>query len=228
VSWGAYWGCTNGWSYDNLFTTVDDYWNAVDEYRGADAEYGICGGTKNGSIAAWFLKKYSNGPIKNYPTMWNFKEETPGGTPSEPPPGSPWRPEITIPDYIPHEVNIVRVGEASGVGIHEANWLLYSGPAAGFTTGQFRLSRSQLTNSQRKYYWRDFDWSNGSWAWNSDVVGCSWDYESWSYIPPIGLVIFTHSYGANVDGITRSAAAEWHYKHGYENFSYIADLLYYY
>lgn len=224
-SWGAYWTCTGGWAKGNVFTSVSAYWGAVDAYRGVDADIN-CSGSKNGSIAVYFLSKYKNGPIYSTPTMWDMDEHLKPGEPSEPPPGSPWRPEITITSYIPHEVNIVRVGETSGTGINEANWLLSGGAAAGFTSGQFRLTRMTVNNSDRKYWWRDDCASYGGECGDNCIENtkypyCTWKSEAWNWIPPIGLVYFTHTYGSDVDGITRSAAAEWHYKHGYYDFGFL-------
>jgi len=218
-SWGAYWSCSTGWAASNVFTSVSAYWDAVKAFRFTDADYS-CAATKNGSIATYFQAKYKNGLIATKSTMWDMDENVPKGETPEPPPGSPWRPEYTVTKYIPHEVNIVRVGEASGTGINEANWLLYSGPAAGFESGQFRLSRTTAVNSERKYWWKDECATYETCCTSccdteySTYPTCRWKSEPWEWIPPIGLVYFTHTYGLDVDGITRSAMAEWHYHFG--------------
>jgi hypothetical protein len=199
--WGAYWTCATGWGDSSQkFDDNYDYYDAVDYYRGVDADpqyrkNNCSNTTPNGSIATWFLSKYSNGPIGTKVTMWDMEENTPEGQPGEPPPGSPWRPTISNPDYIPHEVNIIRVGRESGDGIDDANPVMNIGPAAGFTEGHWRTLTHTAINGQRSGY-----------------EYCLIPYDEIYMVPPIGLVIFTHTYGAEVDGITRSATAEWHFK----------------
>ncbi|MBW1816149.1 MAG: hypothetical protein JRJ60_03210 [Deltaproteobacteria bacterium] len=201
-NWSAYYDCTNGWNYwtadgkARIFANNYAYYAAVDSYRGVKAEPGAC--TTTGSIAAWFLGAYQNGPIGTKVTMWDMEENTPGSTPGEPPPGSPWRPTIDNPDFIPHEVNIARVGLVGGEGIMAASSFFLSGPAEGFTEGHWRTLTHVASNGQRGI-----------------GAGCCEpliDYLTNYMIPPIGLVIFTHTYGIDVDGITRSAMAEWHFK----------------
>ena len=195
-NWGAYYSCTTGWDRNNTFSTKGAYWDAVDTYRGSNAEPGLCNSTKNGSIAVWYLSKYKNGPIGTCVTMWDMEENTPGSTPGAPPPGSPWRPTVSNPDYIPHEVNIITVGRTSGEGIQEGNGILSLNVDAGFTEGHWR-TLTHTASGQR-----------GEGLGSSCLV----PYEDYYMIPPIGLVIFTHTYGVDVDGITRSSMAEWHFK----------------
>jgi hypothetical protein len=206
-SWGAYYvRCVGaspvGGQFDpsNTFANEQAYVAAVDTYRGVDAEPWFdttgtgnpCKDNPHGSIAVWFQSKWKNGPISTQARMWDMDEHRKSKTPGSPPPGSPWKPEFEDPKTIPHEVNIIHVGRDSEPGITEATGILNEAPDWGYTSGHFVIPVQYLTNGTRYYT----------------------PYGSSYPLPPIGWVYFTHSYGESVDGITRSALAEWHYKTG--------------
>ncbi|QTA84479.1 hypothetical protein [Desulfonema magnum] len=193
------WPYWDGGSIASGNDSIEDYWQAVIDYR----KY----------IKSRYSSRYSNGPIKpSGVTIWDMEQNYPGTaivtTDVENPPPSPWTPDWVDPTpdkTILHEVNIVRVGEEEGTGIHEANWLLNTN----YTSGHFTIGRFFLTKGDREI---GFNAANPH-----TFYGYSGD-DSVYELPPIGVAIFTHTYGTGLvdeDGcayVTRSSMTEWHYK----------------
>jgi hypothetical protein len=205
---------------------------------------GICNDGSHGSIALWFQAFWKNGPIYTQATMWGMDQEREGGTPGTPPPGSPWKPTFKNPKTIPHEVNIIIVGggddEVQHTGIEDATGILDEAPVDwGYTEGHFRIPTTNLFDGTKIWGTRiwtcpaastvpaatlapvcvemDEDakctvYARGCYR-EDKIYGDLW-YDYYYALPPIGWVWFTHSYVGGVDGITRSALAEWHYKSG--------------
>ncbi|RLC18981.1 MAG: hypothetical protein DRI57_07755 [Deltaproteobacteria bacterium] len=179
--------------------TITDYWDDVIRYRSYTR-------TRYQTI-------YSNGPIRpSGVTIWDMEQNYPGDpiitTNVENPPPSPWTP--TWPDdvpekTIPHEVNIIRVGQASGTGINEANWLLNTS----YSAGHLNIGRFFLTRGDRE---------TGFNAANTHTIYGFVDDDAVYELPPIGMAIFTHTYGTGLTDdegcayVTRSSMNEWHYK----------------
>ena len=174
------------WTPTAPYPTVSNYWDAIGNYRGSDAEPN--GAPANGSIATRFEVVYANGEIEAAATIWNMDEDTEAG--GEPPPGSPWIP-IAL-KIIPHEANIISVGANSGTGIEDANGVLYTG----YDMGQFMVGNVTLRNGQRftvDHALYDND--------NDDTAG---PY----LLPEIGVMIFDLNYAG---GDYRSTMAPWDY-----------------
>lgn len=138
-----------------------------------------------------FLGTWDNGPVDAGAYVWDMDQNKPGPEPGTPPPGSPWHPVWSTPQPIPHEVNLIRVGEAtgSGSGITDAWGILDTT----YAMGQFNISNPALRNGQRECI----------------NPGATYLYFSAPYVlPPIGIVQFQLQYGA---GLVRSAMAWWHF-----------------
>jgi hypothetical protein len=240
--WGAYYVKCSGvtpvgipFAPANIFSSSQAYVTAVNTYRGIDAEPAIdttgtfnpCVDGAHGSIKTWFQAIYKNGPIYTEATMWDMDEHREGSTPGTPPPGSPWKPTFKNPKSIPHEVNIIIVGGGQRTGIEEATGILDEAPIDwGYTSGHFRIPAQLLDNGTRVI---DLSMSAGlpictavtdTLACDNEVAygggyifGDLWYYYNYA-MPPIGWVWFTHAYAEGVDGITRSALSDWHYKSG--------------
>jgi hypothetical protein len=195
--------------YERYLDNLDDYRGYfadgkkdVEELRESDAEpfedveeYNYTGK----SIAEWFQSEYDNGQIVVASTIWDMEQNRPFGTPGDPPPPSPWRPNLAGPK-VKHEVNLIRAGKMdgdhTGIGLGDANFLLANVAVPGFNTGHWRFSLSVMVNGQR---------NNGMEAGRYFTQDGSYD------MPPIGVVIINNAYAPGTDGITRSAMAEWHY-----------------
>ena len=171
------------------YATLADYWNAVQTYRGIDAEPD--GGALNGSIAFRFDTVYANGPISAGATVWNVDQDTVAG--GEPPPGSPWVP--VAPKPIPHEANIISVGTSTGTGIEEGNGLLDTT----YEMGQFLVGA--ITVIGQRY---NAAGPPGHILYDPTGAGLGPPY----MIPPIGVMIYDLNYsGADF----RSTMAPWDY-----------------
>jgi hypothetical protein len=165
------------------------------------------------TIAQWFQQTYYNGRIFTAAWLWDNEQNKPSSLPPLPPPGSPWEPNPRPTRWVPHEVNIVRVGEpptkwnpGPAGNIDDANWLLLLAQGQ-FGKGQFSIQPSYLNLGQR-----------GLWDYKSKIadayvkVEAHYIYYGSDYvIPPIGVVILNHDFGTNQTGVNRSAMAEWHY-----------------
>ena len=173
------------------YPSLSDYWDALERYRGVDAEPN--GAPANGSIAARFDAVYANGPVEGAGVIYNMDEQTEAG--GEPPPGSPWIPVAL--DTIPHEANIISIGANTGTGIEEANGILYTG----YDMGQFMIGNIELRNGQRFT-------ANGVFGshilYDPNLDGAVGPY----LLPPVGVMIFDLNY-AGTD--YRSTMVPWDY-----------------
>jgi hypothetical protein len=205
-------------------TDVDDYWRNLDNYRGSDVESSK--NSKHLSIADWFYDEWKNGLVAVTSRIWDMEQNAPGYAPGTPPPGSPYRPGIILSKYVPHETNIINVGEEedlTGIGLGDANYLLAAANANdSYGIGHFVLSTSYLKNGERGLGFKDLEActfgtgevlpatcvnvpSHGIYnSVNNDWYGTGYP------IPVIGLVSYLHAY-ASQGLITRSNMAEWHY-----------------
>jgi hypothetical protein len=198
----------------NDITTQAQYWEALYDYRGSR------GPTKIGAfarrhveyvdtltcnlnkltIAGWFQSKYGNGPVSTATYVYDMDQNHPGAD-YTPPPGSPWHP-VTSGKFIPHEVNIVRVGAPTPTTtgyITDGNGILTNKDPNNYTMGQFQIVGTSLTNGQRQ----------GGPIY-AGAPGAPVPYS----LSAIGSVIFDLNY-ANQGGIDlyRSTMAPWHYVH---------------
>jgi hypothetical protein len=136
---------------------VDAYWNNVWDYRGDNAigeqDVEHSKNTSGLTIAGWFLKQWKNGLVAVGSRVWDMEQNTPKGPPGGVPPGSPYRPTVEQDKFVPHETNLISVGEETdhtGIGLGDANYLLAAATDTGaFNTGHFNLSTSYLINGER-------------------------------------------------------------------------------
>jgi hypothetical protein len=166
------------WTPTAPYVTVGSYWSAVQSYRSTNAE------GSGQSIEARYAAAYDNGPIEAGTTIWDMDQNTIVG--GQVPPGSPWVP--VTPQRIPHEVNIISVGEPAGVlGVEEATGILDTA----FEMGQFSIWGATLQTGNRGGQAGHPLYANVLYA-----------------IPEIGVVIFDLNY----DGDDyRSTMAPWNY-----------------
>lgn len=195
----------NHWNWDGCawapFGTIQGYWENLLDYRGGTSYAGYnplvdwaveeCLGLNptGMSIERWFSANYANGPIMAGSWVWDMDENTIGPVPGEPPPGSPWHPIWIAAQPIPHEVNLIRLGMATGTGagITDAYGILDTA----YTMGQFNIVNPALTNGDR-------NWVGPHPWWNAP-----------NYIlPPTGVVIFQLEYAV---GTMRSTMSPWHH-----------------
>ncbi len=181
-----WWPWFNMLNFPGPFASCNDYIDAVYAYR----EW----------IESDFDDLYDNGPISAHAYLWDTEQNIPG-PPGEPPPGSPWHPPIIPGEKIPHEVNIIRVGETSGTGINEANGLLFTE----YDHGHFMIRDWALDTAA----------TDDLRAWGFDgtdphpLYGYEDDGDTYT-LPPIGIVEYLHTYGG--EAVVRSCMAEWHYQ----------------
>jgi hypothetical protein len=192
-------------AYTVAFPSQTQYYRAVYDYRGIRGAAKI-GGTAERSvedagatvtIKQWYMSEYKNGPISAYPYVWDMDQNKPVTTPDyTPPPGSPWHP-VPPPSgrFIPHEVNIIRVGAPTpvspiGGAITDATGFLTNPAPDNYDMGQFSLLGIALTNGQREL---------------GPVYGAGAPYLA----PSIGVVMFDLQYG---EGVYRSCMAPWHFR----------------
>jgi hypothetical protein len=159
----------------NAAPLYDDDWLDWEEYleRVVSFRAGVASG----------LASVDNGKIGAYRFIWNMEQDFETIGPPVPSPRPPqWDP------YIPHEVNIIAVGDDTsrpgyGVGIHEGDAVLTTGWGDGqFTIGPFWLRKGDRTE--------DF-----TQALPHPIYG--WDNPSQNaqyMLPPIMEMIFTHAY----------------------------------
>jgi hypothetical protein len=214
------------------FLNEQSYWNAVDDYRGRIAvnntalAYGAEGSAwsysqTNGwvpsqggnTVAQQYLLRYQNGPIQALPWMWDNDENYKiSEIPTPVPPGSPWRPTPEQPAvFIPHEVNILRVGNNDPVldqhPVEDASGFL----STQYQLGQWRFFYIALTNGMRDF---------GPYLYSGiahplyGVQRTDSIFANYYHLPPIGVSIFYHGFTDDTAGITRTSMAEWKYKWG--------------
>ena len=191
-----------------VYATLSDYWNELANYRddtqGADADPGD--ETDLSTIAGVFATTYAYGAVTATAVVFDMEQGSglpPGGTV---PPGSPWTPTAPTVGTIPNEVSIINIGEATGTGINNANWIL----AGAFAQGQLFLSGITMTNGARA---ADFGAGPGVailYNTNAGALPPALSGSVMYQFTPIGIMQYLHSYGAP-DVITRSCAEEWHY-----------------
>jgi hypothetical protein len=130
-----------------------------------------------------YLAYMENGPIGAFRRIWNMEQDLP--IPWEPLP-SP-RPPVFDP-YIPHEVNIIAVGDDTlrtgyNTGIHEGDPVL----TTTYGDGQFTIGPFWLRNGERAYGFT-IGTPHPIYAyWNDSIPG---QY----LLPAIMEIIFTHAY----------------------------------
>ncbi len=206
--WGGPGNIPSG--YAAAFGTQANYWRAVYDYRGDRGATKI-GGTTTANrsvealtcniidtIAEHFESDYYNGRVAGYPVVFDMEQNKPEYTPDiTPPPGSPWKP-VPPPSgrYIPHEVNIIRVGAPTPTAtgyITDADGFLTNAPPNNYDMGHFNLYGISLVNGQRR----------------GGHYGDSAGY----YLPSIGVCIFDLNYGQiGTDAVFRSTMSPWHFK----------------
>jgi hypothetical protein len=158
------------------------------------------------TLAEWFKYKYFNGRIYAKSYLWDANQRLCPGSPPDAPPPSPVPPDLNeLP--IPHEVNIVRVGESedhTGIGLGEANHLLACGKGL-WAVGHWLIGSSYLERGQRNE-----DMGAGEEAPCTPYVTPDPSWDGFYPVPAIGVVIVQNDLGAS-SPVTRSAMAEWHY-----------------
>lgn len=197
-------GMNNG---SSSTAVVRAYWAAfgsyldgiLDGYRGSS----LLDRCTTGSIEFTWDYCFENGPVSGEVNIWDDDQNTETPPPGNPPPGSPFHPDIPNPEYIPHEVNIIRVGadQGTGTGIDDGNGILDTD----FTMGHFRIGFLALQNGLRDSY--TFGAAiNHAIYWDSTKTAATQTY----VLPPIGVVELLHQYSSIV--VVRSAMADWHWK----------------
>jgi hypothetical protein len=183
------------------------------------------------TISEWYQSKYKNGPVYLFAYIWDNEQNTPPDYPKPEGPGSPWKPDPEDDTIAPHEVNIIRAGYeddeqqygSAGIGIGDANLLLWHVAEEGFGEGHFQFTNSYLLGGQRKLYLT----YNPKYSDDNPVRGLfpsafgevplhviynNVDQDGAFYLlPPIGIVISNHDFGGTQGALSRSNMAEWHY-----------------
>jgi len=194
--------------YAIALATQVDYWRALYDYRGDRGASMAPTGTANRSVEALACNAvanniqehfasalYYNGKITAYTYVWDMDQNKPVSTPDyTPPPGSPWHP-VAPPGtrWIPHEVNIIRVGAptpATTGNITDATGMLTNAAPDNYVMGQFSLTGIALQNGQREL---------------GPIYGAGAPY----FLPSIGVTIFDLNYSGP---LYRSVMEGWHYR----------------
>ena len=139
------------------------------------------------SRVAFRLAALNNGPIGAFHLVWNMEEDLPIPPPPIP---SPRVPDFDKP--IPHEVNLISVGDdllrsGYGVGIHEGDPVLYTK----YTDGQFTIGPFVLKDGGRTVGFIEAD--------PHEIYGYAIaPMASRYYLPSVMEIIFTHAYDGDV------------------------------
>jgi hypothetical protein len=150
------------------------------------------------------LAAYDNGPIGAFKCIWNMDE----GTITPPPPiPSPRLPVFDIP--IPHEVNLISVGDDTkragyGEGLHECDELLNTE----YTDGQFTIGPFVLEGGLRAL---GFNLGDTHPIYGYNIPSVAERY----YLPSVMEMIFTHAYTGS-DVSIRSTSTPVKFDHVFE------------
>lgn len=188
------------------FASVSGYWDALKNYRDDSQGAPYACQTDGSSIFAVYANTYGYGAVAAVGVMFDMMQNVSLGPGGNVPPGSPWTPADISGGVIPNEVSIINVANTSGTGLYSANWLL--DPDL-FEQGHLFISGITMTNGRRAWDLgfgpgRTIIYNINALAGRPAVPGSSYQFA------PIGIVQYTHSFGAP-DTVVRSCAEEWHY-----------------
>jgi hypothetical protein len=136
-----------------------------------------------GSVADDLEYDFDNGRIGAFRLIWNMEQDLPVPGPPQPSPRPP-----QFDPWIPHEVNIISVGDDTSrpgynTGIHEGDPVL----TTAYGDGQFTIGPFWLKKGDRNIGW---DAAPGH-----PIYGYVNPYQDSLYLlPPIMEIIFTHAY----------------------------------
>jgi hypothetical protein len=132
------------------------------------------------------LEGVKNGPVGAFHLVWNMEEDLPIPPPPIPSP--------RVPDFgkpIPHEVNLISVGDdilrdGYGIGIHGGDPVLYTN----YMDGQFTIGPFVLKDGGRALGFNAMA--------PHDIYGYEMTTASRYYLPSVMEILFTHAYLGDV------------------------------